>query len=235
MFSLIYNILSVSTHTVGLSNEKFNLKIINCVDRNGDLANSVLFGNETAYKLELSYNEKYWSMLIYCYIGPIPYNLGDFNYSYSEIVKCNENVGICGYDNGFVLNDHEANCNKIEKTETGIIHAFNISHSWIKSCFSLKHIVLYDSPGIKESCEECNKTTITNYFKKKLGILKDKNKASVFKIRIICEVACWAGEKYEIITFETEQFMFGEDEKDNLILKKVKKIKTCRKSAVEDK
>ncbi|KAF7689937.1 hypothetical protein CDIK_2738 [Cucumispora dikerogammari] len=239
MFSLIYNLLYISYQTESSRNEKTNLKIINCVNKKGDLVDD-FFLSESSYQLTLLYDERCWVIYFDLYIRSLRFEVQDIVSLSSEFVKYNENIGICGNVSGFVvffdddLNSHKGYSANLEQTETDIINKETLSYKWSYPCKTPKKNLVYDQLVIEDSCLESDKTTRTNYIRKALGILKNRINVFVFKIRIICEVIRRDQEQNVIITFETESFGFSEDEGGNLVLKKAKKLRSCHKSLVKD-
>ncbi|KAF7697492.1 hypothetical protein CDIK_1679 [Cucumispora dikerogammari] len=241
MFSLFYNLFNISSNNaVASRSEKSNLKIINCVNENGDLINTGFLRDESSYKIELSYSEFLWDITVFLNIGIIPYGWAGVTCDSIEFVKYNENMGNCGYDNGIVLK-------KVDDLKTSSPHYFvngeeengyiiSFQHRFwdTQPCISPNYNKFNNPPVHKGFCVECNKTTRTNYFRKTLGILNEKIDTTVFKFRIVCKVECWHNQTVFTITYETKRFRFSEDEEGNLVLKKARKVETCRISAVKD-
>ncbi|KAF7696431.1 hypothetical protein CDIK_1890 [Cucumispora dikerogammari] len=237
MFSLIYNLLNIPHHAAGSRNEKSNLKIINCVNENGDLVDDDFFANESSYELELSYNGEYWCINVFLYFGMFSWNLIKMGVC-TQLHKYQENIVMNGYDNGFVLNyvdDLKTNPrreNEIKGAKNGRIAHDKQLYWGPQPCISAKDNK-FNNPAVhSDFCVECNKTTRTNYFRKTLGILKEKIATTVFKFIIECRVTLSCRWEFEIytITYETEQFRFDEDEDGNLIIKKVLNMERCHET-----
>ncbi|KAF7689857.1 hypothetical protein CDIK_2819 [Cucumispora dikerogammari] len=238
MFSLIYNLLNIPSHAAGSRNEKSNLKIINCVNENGDLVDTNFFRNESSYELELSYNGEYWCIIVFLYIGFLPSNLSILTCDSSQFVKYRENIVMSGYDNGFVLNNVDdlktlsRDDYGTKEDKNGYIIPFQHLYWCSQPCISHNYNKFNNPPVHSNFCVVCNKTTRTNHFRKTLGILKEKIATTVFKFTIGCQVACWGVPGFYTITYETARFKFDEDEEGNLIIKKVLNIERCHKTVL---
>ncbi|KAF7684876.1 hypothetical protein CDIK_4375, partial [Cucumispora dikerogammari] len=84
--------LYISYQTESSRNEKTNLKIINCVNKKGDLVDIVFFLSESSYQLTLLYNERCWGIYFDLYIRSLRFEVQNIVYVSSEFVKYNENI-----------------------------------------------------------------------------------------------------------------------------------------------
>ncbi|KAF7685038.1 hypothetical protein CDIK_4213 [Cucumispora dikerogammari] len=235
MFSLIYNLLNIPHHAAGSRIEKSNLKIINCVNDNGDLVDTDFFRSESSYELELSYSGGYWCISIFLYIVIFPCNLSKMRVN-TQLHKYKENIVMSGYDNGFVLNYVDrSNPNWVFENEIKDDKNGKIAHVkrmyWCTQTCILDNYNMFNNPAVhSDFCVECNKTTRTNYFRKTLGILNEKIATTEFKFIIECQFTCWRLPRLYTITYETERFKFDDDEEGNFFIKKVLNIERCHKT-----
>ncbi|KAF7698538.1 hypothetical protein CDIK_1466 [Cucumispora dikerogammari] len=140
MVFLIYHLIIIFSHADLSGYEKFSLKIINCVNENEDLVCTGFFRNELSCEMKLKYNDLFWSINVYLYIGIIPFNLNMNSICSFELVKYNENMGLSGYDNDFVLYLYDeverikGVAKRREERNGGYIETYRLSYRCLQLC-----------------------------------------------------------------------------------------------------
>ncbi|KAF7689120.1 hypothetical protein CDIK_2860 [Cucumispora dikerogammari] len=236
MLVLICDLLFISCSCDCEAEEMYDLRIVECVNEAGDLADTVFFSDKSSCSLKLLYYKNMFKFYICLHIGTVLNTEIVVRVKYGELLKCTENIVMGGCNNDFALKhsrDDKQTSYKTysSRTDPGFIFPYSFEHESILPYIMDSGKVKNISKINKETYDDYILSTSINKFRKDLVINRNEIKTSVFKFRFMYRVYYEDHVNSKDIAFETERFGFVLNEEGKLVLNKQKKLERCEKNS----
>ncbi|KAF7685085.1 hypothetical protein CDIK_4166 [Cucumispora dikerogammari] len=223
MMFLIYSLLTIFCTWNPSRAELRIVRIINCVDENGDLVDSKLITSMSRYSLYFVTSGTYWQLSVYLDFNSASHTL-EIKESSSKLVKCTEEIIISNCDTGCLINVS----NDKYITTRQFFPRSKFKGEWYTANTEARiEFSLNNQPtckGYSKTYKSKDLSTKSKYgmeisrVKSMLGISRNKIKTASFKVILTFVTRDRNTQAVRKTTVETIPFYFSENEDGTVVL-----------------